>query len=778
MDTPQSPPSSHPSRVSLARELIQRRVPHILAIYAGASWGLVEFTNFAVDEFLLSPHWTRMVLVTLFVLLPSVLMFAWFHGKPGRDRDSLARTERIGIPANLVLCAVVLWALYGGEELGSVTTSLTVETEDGETIEREVPRTGFRKTMALFPLDLGPGIAEDESWISYAVPEALVLDLMPDDFFAPIRLYRYGSYARERGFDSFAAAPLALKRELAQEVYAGFMAAGEIDRVDDLLRVTLRLYGVGDGSLAREAVYEGTDLLALVDEMSAPVKAALGIPAREGIEDLPVRGRLSENAAAVEAFFKGIFRQFAHRDAEGAIEYLATATALDPSFTVAQYTLYAVLQTFAEGETVAVAPLVAAMENLYRMPERFGFQVKADYYRLTGEMDRAAAVVGMWIELYPNDVNALRSQAEIQISGGDWEELLATFAAIRRLDPLDGGPILGMAQAHEQLGNYDQALSLLTEYVGRFPGEAFAYTRLADFHRRRGRYDDAREAMERAIVLEPLAADLVRELAGLDLDIGRLDEASAGYERSLALARTPHRRAQALWGLTHYHHRRGEMADAIQAIEARLQEESGVETPLGMAFRRAGDILVYLDAGRLEEAGALLAELQAQSPALLSTYFPRVAVQFALEAEGLDAALEAQRRASEIVESGGLEGNRPDLLGNLGLIRDRGGDYEGAAESFRAAIAFSPQGRFHRGTGRALRQAGRLDEAEVELREALRLVPADPHAHVEMGLLMEAGGDVEAAAEHLMSALAVWENADEDFEPARETRAKLAELGG
>ena len=30
----------------------------------------------------------------------------------------------------------------------------------------------------------------------------------------------------------------------------------------------------------------------------------------------------------------------------------------------------------------------------------------------------------------------------------------------------------------------------------------------------------------------------------------------------------------------------------------------------------------------------------------------------------------------------------------------------------------------------------------------------------------------------MRSALAVWENADEDFEPAREARAKLAELGG
>ena len=202
------------------------------------------------------------------------------------------------------------------------------------------------------------------------------------------------------------------------------------------------------------------------------MKAALEIPVREGVEDLPVRGRLSENAAAVEAFFKGVFRSFAHRDAEGAIEHLTTATTLDPSFTVAQYTLSQMLQSPSESGAEAVAPLVAAMENLYRMPERYGFQVKVDYYRLTGEMDRAAAVVEMWIELYPNDRRALRHQANLQYSKGDWEDVLATLAAIRRLDPLDGGLIEEMAGAHERLGNDDQALSLLTEYVERFPGRS------------------------------------------------------------------------------------------------------------------------------------------------------------------------------------------------------------------------------------------------------------------------------------------------------------------
>ncbi|WP_425155423.1 tetratricopeptide repeat protein [Candidatus Palauibacter sp.] len=91
-------------------------------------------------------------------------------------------------------------------------------------------------------------------------------------------------------------------------------------------------------------------------------------------------------------------------------------------------------------------------------------------------------------------------------------------------------------------------------------------------------------------------------------------------------------------------------------------------------------------------------------------------------------------------------------------------------------MAQDPGRNFRRRTGRALRKAGRLDEAEEQLREALRLRPADPRTHLEMALVLEARGDAPGALEHLRSALAAWESADESFEPAREARALLETL--
>ena len=89
-----------------------------------------------VEEFLLSPHWTRVALISSVLLVPSVLIFAWFRGKAGRDR--MAKAEKLGVPANVAFCVALLWAVFAETDLGAATTAVTVETEDGEVIQRAV----------------------------------------------------------------------------------------------------------------------------------------------------------------------------------------------------------------------------------------------------------------------------------------------------------------------------------------------------------------------------------------------------------------------------------------------------------------------------------------------------------------------------------------------------------------------------------------------------------------------------------------------------------------
>jgi len=742
MSTSHSVPLAPSPEGGLIRDLFERRVPHWVCFYTAASFGLLQFTReILVQDFLFSTHYVPLVLWAIPLLLPSVIMVAWFHGKPGPDRDTLARTEKIGVPANLALSGIVLLAIFGDEDLGRMTTSVTVTDAEGEVVEETIVKAEFRKSVALFPFDLGPGIGEGDTWVAYAVPLALELDLLADDFFIARGgfLERNEVFFRDRlaarGFADLRGVPVTFKREVGEEAHAEFLTDGEIDRTGDLYRAELRMYRVDDGSLeGGEIVHEGTDLLALVDELAVSVKRAVGVPVRKGVEDIPVRQRLSDDDEAVEELFRGLEAAFIKADFGAAIELTTAATARDHTFAAAQYILSQYLM-LAKGREEAAAPMRAAIDHKYRFPERVSLGVMGDYYDRLGDTERAAAVNRRWVDLSPKDLLALTNYKESLDALGDKEGVLETLEKMRDLDPRNGDLLQEIALVHEELGNDEQALQARTDYVDSFPDDATVYAGLAALQKRLGDYEAARDMLEEATLLEPRSAELAAQLGALELDAGNFADAWASYERALEAARTPEQRAEVLQGIAKYHLRRGEVVLAVEATEKLLEEASNHASPLEGSNVLASFLFdILFDAGQVNDVLAVVEAVDDPNMAQLVMMFTMVG----------SAGPEAVRQVFERVK---------------GEIRN-------------------PLLYHHRDLGRTLRLAGQLDESEAELTEALRLFPGDPKAHFEMALLLEARGNLDGAVEHLGNALAAWENADDDYEPARQARAKLEELRG
>ena len=681
--------------------------------------------------------------------------------------------EKIGVPANVILAAVVLLVLFGGADLGSATTAVAVETESGETVQRAVAKPEYRKRTALSRFDRGSGLDTDEVWLTYMAPLALELDLAVDDFFDPIPVSEFNRYLSEFELPASGDVPLALKRDVAEQFRATFIAAGVVDRVGDEYRVTLMLHNAENGSLVSETVHQGPDFLALIDQMSDTLAEALDIPDRDEIDDLPVRQRLTEDEAAFEAFGRAYAKLLSDPpDLDRALEGLSAAVVLDPTFAMAQYRRSLVFLD-ANRPDEAVAAMQAAIDHVYRLPERLRFQAKADYYFLTDQQELGFAVIEMWVALHPEDPAALSQYALVQWLRGEREELIQTYRTLHRLSPADHSLLKALARVHEALGEADQALAALALYVERSPEDYTGYMEIARIQRRRGAHGTAREHLERAVVVEPLNPEPVNALASLDLDLGRFEEALAGYERAQRLARAPRQRAAALDELREYYRFRGQMEDAIRTAEAWRAEASGVYSPLQIAQHRFTDIDVYLEAGRYNDAVNLFEELRDPPPA--SDWFVRRwELRIAIGAGKSAVARDAYRDALESIEAAGADGIRPALIGDLGRIEEIEGEYGLALRHYREAMAEDPSLNFHRRIGRVLRKAGRLKEAEEELREALRLRPADPRAQLELARALRARGDTAGARERLGGALAAWETADESYEPAREARAMLA----
>jgi predicted CXXCH cytochrome family protein len=103
-----------------------------------------------------------------------------------------------------------------------------------------------------------------------------------------------------------------------------------------------------------------------------------------------------------------------------------------------------------------------------------------------------------------------------------------------------------------------------------------------------------------------------------------------------------------------------------------------------------------------------------------------------------------------------LEGRdlAPEFLYELASARERAGDFGGAAATFERALAAKPEMTIaRRRLGAALRQAGNLDRAEVELLQAARQDKTDSRIRKELGLVYIAKGRPEQAGDEFRAAI-------------------------
>ena len=759
---------------NLARDLIRRRVHYVVAGYAAVSWGLLEFTDYIVDGFLLSPHWNRMALAVALLLVPSVLLLAYHHGSPGRDRLSIV--EKIGIPANLALAVGLLFILFRGTDLGAAITLITVKDEEGNVVERAVVKQEFRKRVALFFFDMGEGLQDEDSWVSYLVVDAIQVDLAPDDFFDPVLEVQELQGA---GYPDLRNVPLSLKVQIARDLRAGHLLAGEVGRSEDGFRITTRLHEAESGRLVSERSYEGPDILDLVDRITVELKDDLEISPRDGIEDLPVSEYFSTNPAAVEEY------------ARGSIEHLSRAVDADPTFARAQHRLAMVLQNNNRGQE-SLGPMRAALDHLYRVPERFQFIIRADYYRLTQDFERARAVIEMWAALHPSDPLALQRLLEVQGDRGDLEGMLATLESLSQLTPDEGDLLIQKARVHERMSQYDAALEPLEEYTERFPDDYRGFLSLAAHYKVQGELTLEREYVERALLMEPTRLSIIRRIAELDLRVGAFDEAKAGYDRALSASVTSQERAVSWHALKTYYEYRGELGAAIDAIERSKEENSASSPPRLQLEQLVIDLSTYLVAGRVDEANTIIEKQIAEGVQPGNEADVRLAeAEIALWSEDPDEVRSAIERAQVAMRTLGYRSSRQSRLDLIrGRLAELQEDWGTALEAHRSRLGpgSSLPGLYglrilmlgaasvHTDIGRVLQEMGRLYEAEAEIRQTLLIYPSSPRAHVQLAQLLVARGDTLDAVEHLDQAMVAWADADTDYEPAQEARAMLEDL--
>ncbi len=761
----------------MIKRLLERRVPQLTGLYVVASWGFVQFIDWAVDEYALSPFLTNFVVTALLLLLPMVVLLAWRHGAPGEDQWTNTDAAVIGI--NLVAVGGILMIAFSDQELGAATTVRLLEDDDGNTVERVIPKAAFRRDVLLYPFDNESG-DPDLDWLRFS---PVAFDLEQDMFVTAVTFddTRITEQIQEAGFERNDRLPLSLKRQVAERQNVGHFLEGEVRREADTLVIETRLYETRTARLAETHTYRGTDPLEITDRMSVDLRRDLGIPEwqiREAL-DLP----LAEILASTEAFRAINEGQELIRsnDFAGALAKYSKAASLDSTSAMAHFGVGQISLVMGDQEA-AREWFEVAFRYAYRLPERLQLYYRLFHHLQIGQDLEAAARTGRyWTELYPQDIQARHMLTVVYARMGDTDGRIAQNRAILAIDSADVEAMRGLAFGFSSKQQHDSALVYFLRLRDRRPNEVQGYLDVASTLRSRWDYGEEREELERARVAAPDAPEVLDRLARLDIREGLYDDAARRVEQVGALARTPQERITAA-GLEEWlYYSRGRFSLLEDAYRRRLAANREISNPLRVVYvmGRSETIYAAADGGREAFALAQVDSLKGSVDPPWNQSIERWAVQIHLDKGDLEAARTSLEGMREWERSRGPTPARTAhgawVEGRIAELED--GDCERALASYEEALEILPLNELYLlWRASCLRKLERWEAAEAEVTRLVEPNPGNAQYLLEAARLYAAQDRTAEAIAELEVALEIWSEADPDFRPAQEARALLEEL--
>ncbi len=118
--------------------------------------------------------------------------------------------------------------VFRGKDLGATTTSVSIENEDGEIIEKVIPKSEFRKDLAVFSFE---NSSSDTSlnYLQYAFPILIENDLNQDVYMRARAAISYYHRLKEMSYPEGLNMPLKTMSNFAEYYHLKYFLAGSFN---------------------------------------------------------------------------------------------------------------------------------------------------------------------------------------------------------------------------------------------------------------------------------------------------------------------------------------------------------------------------------------------------------------------------------------------------------------------------------------------------------------------------------------------------------------------
>jgi len=771
-------------------ELRDRRVLPAVGVYVAGSWVLVEILDRLVERYLLSPYFTDIVFWGFFSLIPAVMLIAWTHGKPGKDKAS--RVEKVGVPINLIATLGLLVTLFGGKDLDVAATQITVSNELGQQETHYIPSETFRRRMVVFFWQNESGDPELD-WLQYGVTELLVQDLQQNPFIlanSPWNNFSHGIYSRMRkaGFNDGLGMPRSLMREIAIDANRQYFIEGSLDRIADEFVVTARVWDSQSLEQIDELVSRNWDIYMAIDQLSRDVRLTLDVPESSSrmAEDLPLAETYGESEEALKAYIEGLNARLFENDFEKSNAYFDKAVSIDANFVLGWF-LKAVNLVESGNLPAAQEALAVAQKLDYRLPENDRAQLKAITYRLKGEHEKLMAFLRLRVDIY-DDASAHSTLATMLMISGELQEAKTEFLRALERDQLNAEIYLRLSALERATGNMDGAVDYARQYQQQKPEDMEANILLGDLLRDNGELDEARKQYQQAQILEN---DPVQPTLKLSLLAARKGDMTAALDlltEAESFAQTAQDQVYVRQGAALMQHRMGKIHEAIRLTYDQEEFLRQSQPPFAVAISIYAPLIqYYLEVEDTSAArGALDTALgMLQAPMDQFFAFGEAMIQ-AKEKDfsGADASIE---RGIVVVEMFKIKVMEFQVAISRAGIADERADYVAAADFYLEALDMIEHSviaselqvavpRIFAGLAIAQVRSNQLEAAERSLASGFRLDSSEPTLWLVKARLQKAQNMPQLALASVNYALAIWKDADDDYIMVGKAKALAAEL--
>jgi tetratricopeptide (TPR) repeat protein len=303
-------------------------------------------------------------------------------------------------------------------------------------------------------------------------------------------------------------------------VRGSFIAVGSDVRLD------VQLIDLEDGTVTAAERSRGSDVFALVDDVSAKLSGRLLGPAFTPTELTPVTQLATGNLAAYRAYQEGLLaeRRFLHEDARNLYR---RAVELDSTFAIAWLRLGMEANTGQE----AVSAFAKADRFKDKASERDRYLIEALFAaNLRGDTGEAERLLTQLIARYPDEKDARYQLGVFYDGAGRTEEGRRVLEEAVALDPYFGPAINHLAYMAGRRGDSIAADTLSQRYLELEPGQANPHDSRGEILEMIGRHEDARDEFREALRVDPSFTPAYEHLVRSYLREGEPGEARAALQ--------------------------------------------------------------------------------------------------------------------------------------------------------------------------------------------------------------------------------------------------------